>query len=89
VNLAQVRRGLAWHYRANAREQVLADQQANATDENAAKAARKAMSGVPKLIPRGSSGGFGGQNRCRSARGHSFRTDRRHSSSVSCSSESA
>lgn len=43
VNLEQVRRGMAWHYKAYEREQSPCDRQAYAAAENAARASRSGL----------------------------------------------
>jgi endonuclease YncB( thermonuclease family) len=43
VNLKQIQRGLAWHYKAYEREQSIIDRAAYATAENEAKAAKKGL----------------------------------------------
>lgn len=43
VNLEQVSRGLAWHYKAYAREQAAVDQSKYASAEDAARSARKGL----------------------------------------------
>lgn len=50
VNLEQVRRGMAWHYRAYEREQTLADREAYAAAENAARAARRGLWAMPSPV---------------------------------------
>lgn len=51
VNLAQVRRGMAWHYKAYEREQIPADRQAYAAAENVARAAKTGLWGMPNPMP--------------------------------------
>jgi endonuclease YncB( thermonuclease family) len=51
VNLEQVRRGMAWHYKAYEREQLPADRQAYTDAENAARAARRGLWGIPAPTP--------------------------------------
>jgi endonuclease YncB( thermonuclease family) len=50
VNHEQVRRGMAWHYKAYEREQASGDRQAYAAAENTAKAARAGLWAMPSPI---------------------------------------
>jgi endonuclease YncB( thermonuclease family) len=51
VNIEQVRRGMAWHYKAYQREQAPADRQAYAAAENAARASGAGLWGMPSPTP--------------------------------------
>ncbi|MEO8655338.1 MAG: thermonuclease family protein [Ramlibacter sp.] len=51
VNLEQVRRGMAWHYKAYEREQVPADRGAYTAAEDAARASRAGLWAMPSPIP--------------------------------------
>lgn len=51
VNLEQVRRGMAWHYRAYAREQRPEDRRAYAEAEDAARAAGRGLWSMPRPTP--------------------------------------
>jgi endonuclease YncB( thermonuclease family) len=50
VNLEQVRRGMAWHYKAYKREQSVADRQAYAGAEDTARVARKGLWALPSPV---------------------------------------
>jgi endonuclease YncB( thermonuclease family) len=50
INLEQVRRGMAWHYKAYEREQAPVDRQAYAAAENAAKASRTGLWANPSPV---------------------------------------
>jgi endonuclease YncB( thermonuclease family) len=50
VNFEQVRRGMAWHYKAYEREQSVADRQAYAGAENIARVARKGLWALPSPV---------------------------------------
>jgi endonuclease YncB( thermonuclease family) len=51
VNLEQVRRGMAWHYKAYEREQAPDDRQAYAAAENAARTSRAGLWAMPNPTP--------------------------------------
>jgi endonuclease YncB( thermonuclease family) len=51
VNLEQVRRGMAWHYKAYQREQVPADRQAYAAAEDTARVTRTGLWAIPNPTP--------------------------------------
>jgi endonuclease YncB( thermonuclease family) len=51
VNLEQVRRGMAWHYKAYEREQAPADRQAYAAAEDAARASGMGLWAMPSPTP--------------------------------------
>jgi endonuclease YncB( thermonuclease family) len=51
VNLEQVRRGMAWHYKAYAHEQGATDRQAYADAEDAARAAGAGLWALPRPMP--------------------------------------
>lgn len=51
VNLEQVRRGLAWHYKVYQREQPPADRLTYAAAENAARASRTGLWAMPNAVP--------------------------------------
>jgi endonuclease YncB( thermonuclease family) len=50
VNLEQVRRGMAWHYKAYEREQSLADREAYAGAEDTARAVREGLWALPSPV---------------------------------------
>lgn len=51
VNLAQVRRGMAWHYKAYAKEQPAVDRKVYADAENEARAAGLGLWADPEPVP--------------------------------------
>ena len=51
VNLEQVKRGMAWHYKAYEREQPAVDRKAYADEENEAKAARLGLWADVESVP--------------------------------------
>jgi endonuclease YncB( thermonuclease family) len=51
VNIEQLRRGLAWHYKAYRREQTPVDRMAYAKAENAAKGLQKGLWAMPGALP--------------------------------------
>ncbi len=51
ANLEQVKRGMAWHYKAYEREQPAADRKAYSDEENEAKAARRGLWNDAEPVP--------------------------------------
>lgn len=51
VNIEQLRRGLAWHYKAYQREQTPMDRQSYAAAEDAAKRLRRGLWAMPGATP--------------------------------------
>lgn len=51
ANLEQIRRGMAWHYKAYEREQPLLDRRAYSDAENEAKAAQRGLWSDPAPMP--------------------------------------
>lgn len=51
ANLEQIKRGMAWHYKAYEREQPAADRQAYSYSEDAAKAARRGLWADAEPVP--------------------------------------
>lgn len=57
ANLEQVRRGMAWHYKVYERAQSPGDRLAYAAAENAARASRRGLRGMPSPVPPWNFGG--------------------------------
>lgn len=51
ANLEQIRRGLAWHYKAYEREQSAQDRRAYAAEEDAARGLKAGLWGMEPTVP--------------------------------------